>query len=52
LNQAKREDCKQGREEARKQFTRNLIAMNLLTDEQIATASGRTEAEIKARRAG
>ena len=42
LNDAKRE----GREEV----ARNLIAMNLLTDEQIATASGLTEAEVKALR--
>ena len=42
LNDAKR----QGREEV----ARNLIAMNLLTDEQIATASGLTEAEVKALR--
>ena len=47
LNDAKRE----GREEAREEFARNLIAMNLLTDEQIATASGLTEAQIKALRA-
>ena len=42
LNDAKR----QGREEV----ARNLIAMNLLTDEQIATASGLTEADVKALR--
>jgi predicted transposase/invertase (TIGR01784 family) len=42
LNEAKRE----GREEV----ARNLIAMNLLTDEQIATATGLTEAEVQALR--
>jgi hypothetical protein len=46
LNEAKRE----GRKEAREEFARNLIAMNLLTDEQIATASGLTEAGVKALR--
>ena len=58
LNDAKREGLEKGRkegreearEEARKEFARNLIAMNLLTDEQIATASGLTEAEVKALR--
>ncbi|MBK1631864.1 hypothetical protein CKO31_14185 [Thiohalocapsa halophila] len=58
LNEAKREGREEGRkegreearEEARKEFARNLIAMNLLTDEQIATASGLTEAEVKALR--
>lgn len=41
---------KQGVEEVRQQVTRNLIAMNLLTDEQIATATGLTEADVKALR--
>jgi predicted transposase/invertase (TIGR01784 family) len=42
LNEAKRE----GREEV----ARNLIALRLLTDEQIATAAGLTEAAVKALR--
>ena len=51
LNDAKRQGREEGLEEGRKEFARNLIAMNLLTDEQIATASGLTEAQIKALRA-
>jgi predicted transposase/invertase (TIGR01784 family) len=47
LNEAKRE----GRQEGREAVARNLIAMNLLTDEQIAAASGLTEAEVQALRA-
>jgi predicted transposase/invertase (TIGR01784 family) len=54
LNEAKREGReegrKEGRKEAREEFARNLIAMNLLTDEQIAAASGLSEAEVKALR--
>ncbi len=46
LNEAKRE----GREAGRKEVARNLLAMNLLTDEQIATAAGLTEAAVKALR--
>ena len=46
LNEAKRE----GREEGREEVARNLIAMNLLTDEQIAVASGLTEVEVRALR--
>ena len=46
LNEAKRE----GREEGREEVARNLIAMNLLADEQIAAASGLTEVEVKALR--
>ncbi len=46
LNEAKRE----GRAEGRAEVARNLIAMNLLTDEQIATVAGLTEAEVKALR--
>lgn len=46
LNEAKRE----GREEGRGEVAQNLIKMNLLTDEQIAVASGLTEAEVKALR--
>ena len=42
LNEAKRE----GREEV----VRNLLAMNLLTDAQIATAAGLSEAAVKALR--
>ena len=47
LNEAKREGREEGRQEgreqAREEVARNLIAMNLLTDEQIAAASGLTE---------
>ena len=46
LNEAKREGGEEGREEV----ARNLIAMNLLTDEQIAAASGLTEVEVKSLR--
>jgi predicted transposase/invertase (TIGR01784 family) len=46
LNEAKRE----GRQEGREEVARNLIAMNLLTDAQIATAAGLTEAEVQALR--
>jgi predicted transposase/invertase (TIGR01784 family) len=40
-----------GRIETRCETARNLIAMNLLTDSQIAQASGLTEAEVEALRA-
>lgn len=40
-----------GRLEAKRETARNLITMNLLTDEQIAQASGLTEADVKALRA-
>ncbi|WPL16969.1 hypothetical protein Thiowin_01951 [Thiorhodovibrio winogradskyi] len=54
LNEAKREGRmeghKEGREEARREMARNLLAMNNLTDEQIATAAGLTEAAVKALR--
>jgi predicted transposase/invertase (TIGR01784 family) len=46
LNEAKRE----GREEGREEVARNLIAMDLLTDEQIAAVSGLTEEAVKALR--
>ena len=42
LNEAKREGRAEGREEGREKVARNLIAMKLLTDEQIAAASGLT----------
>jgi len=58
LNEAKREGLEQGlapgreqgREQAREELARNLLAMKLLTDEQIATAAGLTPAAIKALR--
>lgn len=54
LNEAKREGREEGqnegRKEGRKEVAQNLIAMNVLADEQIATASGLTEAEVKALR--
>jgi predicted transposase YdaD len=40
-----------GRIETRRETARNLIAMNLLTDTQIAQASGLTESEVEALRA-
>lgn len=48
LNEARRE----GREEGREEVARNLLAMNLLSDQQIAVASGLTAAEIQALRKG
>ena len=48
LNEAKREGREEGRQAGREEFARNLIAMNLLTDEQIVVASGLTEVEVKA----
>ena len=66
LNEAKREGREEGREEGRaegrevgraegrqegrQEFAQNLITMNLLTDEQIAAASGLTAAEVQALR--
>jgi predicted transposase/invertase (TIGR01784 family) len=50
LNEAKREGHAEGREEGREEVARNLIAMKLFTDEQIAAASGLTEVEVKALR--
>ena len=58
LNEAKREGREEGRqegrqegrEEARNEMARNLLAMNLLTDAQIATAAGLSEAAVKALR--
>jgi predicted transposase/invertase (TIGR01784 family) len=46
LNDAKRE----GEQSKAKDVARNLVAMNILTDSQIATASGLTENEVKALR--
>ena len=51
LNEAKREGRQEGRQEGREAVARNLIAMNLATDEEIAAASGLTEAEVQALRA-
>lgn len=48
LNEARREGLEQGREEV----ARSLLAMELLSDEQIAAASGLTAAEIQALRKG
>ncbi|MCL7931014.1 Rpn family recombination-promoting nuclease/putative transposase [Halomonas llamarensis] len=50
LNQAKREGLQEGREAGRQDVARKLIEMNLLTDSQIAAASGLTEDDIKALR--
>ena len=50
LNEARREGLKQGLEQGREEVARNLLAMDLLSDEQIAAASGLTAAEIRALR--
>ncbi len=50
LNEAKREGREEGREEGRGEVAQNLIKMDLLTDGQIAVASGLTEAAVKALR--
>ena len=54
LNEAKREGREEGRaegrDEGREEVAQNLITMNLLTDEQIAAASGLTAAEVQALR--
>lgn len=54
INEAKREGLEQGLEQGvgkgRKDVARKLIEMNLLTDAQIATASGLAEDDIKALR--
>jgi predicted transposase/invertase (TIGR01784 family) len=42
------EGLTEGRMEAMRETARNLIAMNVLSDAQIAQASGLTEAEVKA----
>jgi len=50
LNDAKRDGLEQGLEQGREQVARNLIAMKVLTDSQIAAASGITESELQALR--
>jgi predicted transposase YdaD len=40
----------EGRQEAKRETARNLISMNILTDAQIAQASGLSEAEVQALR--
>jgi predicted transposase/invertase (TIGR01784 family) len=62
LNDARREGREEGRAEGREEgreegqeagreaVARNLIAMRLLSDAQIATASGLTEAQVQALR--
>lgn len=54
LNEARREGLEQGREQGleqgREEVARNLIAMNLLNDKQIAAASGLSEVQVKALR--
>ncbi|MGB5734843.1 MAG: Rpn family recombination-promoting nuclease/putative transposase [Thiohalocapsa sp.] len=58
LNDAKREGLEQGLEQGieqglekgREEVARNLIAMNVLTNAQIATASGLTEGDVQALR--
>ena len=50
LNEARRkghqEGLQEGQHEVRQETARNLIAMNLLNDAQIATASGLSEDEV------
>jgi hypothetical protein len=50
INEAKREGLQQGPQEAREEVACNLMAINLLTDEQIAAASSLTLADVKAPR--
>lgn len=50
INEAKREGLEEGREEGHEDVARKLIEMNLLTDTQIAAASGLAEDDIKALR--
>ncbi|WPL11564.1 MULTISPECIES: hypothetical protein [Thiorhodovibrio] len=54
LNEAKREGLQQGLEQGlrngREEVARNLMTMKLLTDEQIAAASGLTQDAVKALR--
>lgn len=47
INDAERRGREEGREEERKVVARNLIAMQVLDDKQIALASGLKEADIK-----
>jgi predicted transposase/invertase (TIGR01784 family) len=47
LNDARQEGRTEGRTEGREEVARNLIAMKLLTDAQIASASGLAESEVK-----
>jgi predicted transposase/invertase (TIGR01784 family) len=48
LTEGRIEGLTEGRMEAMRETARNLIAMNVLSDAQIAQASGLTEAEVKA----
>ena len=48
INDAERRGRREGRMETMRETARNLIAMNVLSDAQIAQASGLTEAEVKA----
>ena len=47
INDAERRGREEGREEGREAVARNLIAMQVLDDKQIASASGLQEADIK-----
>jgi len=51
LRQGLEQGLEQGREAERRETARNLISMNLLTDAQIAQATGLREAEVRALRA-
>jgi predicted transposase/invertase (TIGR01784 family) len=51
IQKGRMEGRMEGRQEAKRETARNLISMNILTDAQIAQASGLTEAEVKALRA-
>jgi predicted transposase/invertase (TIGR01784 family) len=48
LNEAKNEGLQEGELKAKRQTARSLIALGVLTDEQIATATGLPHAEVQA----
>jgi len=51
-NEGQEKGREEGQDAAREDVARNLIAMNLLTDEQIASAAGLTVLEVQALRQG
>jgi predicted transposase/invertase (TIGR01784 family) len=50
IQKGRQEGRMEGRQEAKRETARNLISMNILTDAQIAQASGLSEAEVQALR--
>jgi predicted transposase/invertase (TIGR01784 family) len=50
IQKGRMEGRMEGRQEAKRETARNLISMNILTDAQIAQASGLSEAEVQALR--